>query len=843
MFRYLARAIVCLSAAAFLCLFVLSFFLISGTTVLEVTPTADPDGDPDCPWHIEGPSGRGCLAALDEIAIDRLAFNRDPQDRPEESAAWWEHQEALSRLEGRPAVAARLAGQEHAALIPLARERYTRYSILILGGLCATIWISVGVLLLFRRPEDASATSFSVLSAAAGLAIFATYYLRARGLGDAGLGAKAIVSANSLALVFIPPSIIYFGLNFPARIFAERSRYLVYALGALGLILCIQPGAWRPSVLLINIYFPFGTILGIAVIAYNAFRVKGAVYRLQVRWVVWSFVAALLPAVATPLLSGLGVSLPYSLTLVLALFTSIVPIGVSFSILKYRLFDIDLIIRRSLLGAVLFVPAVLVYFLALSFLGTSIFQGSDIPTPGVSFIGAVLLGLVFLPVQTRVEETFDRVFQRNSFSGRKRLLDMPDILSQLTEEDQIEAEVLKSLDGVFELKYGAFFAYDEFFVTWRKGETLGEFPEALFKIPEIGDAFLFGRPSLPEEIGIPPQALSLIIPVQAGQRPVGLLLLGPRSKSRLYRSTDLALLKTLAAAMGLALENARTYKRLASINEELEQKVEERTRELKNAQVQLVQQEKMTSLGLLVAGVAHELNTPLAAITANAELLSDAVEGAAAGDFEALEDIRALLRPTGSAARRASEIIRRLQSFSRLDEAKRKEIDITEGLDLTLGLLGARLDEIRVRRDYAPDTPLVECYPGPLNQVFLNLLVNAIDAMRGAGELFISAGPAQGGERVRVAIRDSGPGVEPDLLARIFDPFFTTKPPGQGTGLGLSISYNIIRRHGGKLRAESPPGQGATFIVEIPTVLPELPPEGEFDLPLQIDLSSEEEDG
>jgi len=294
--------------------------------------------------------------------------------------------------------------------------------------------------------------------------------------------------------------------------------------------------------------------------------------------------------------------------------------------------------------------------------------------------------------------------------------------------------------------------------------------------------------------------------------------------------------------------------------------------QLKQAQTQLVQSEKMSSLGLMVAGIAHEINNPVSFVYGNIpparEYIEDLLEllnlyqqyypvpvpaiqeYIAAIDLDFLiNDLPKLLASMKVGAERIRDIVGSLRTFSRLDEAEMKRVNIHEGLDTTLLILQHRLKEkperpaIQVIKKYGT-LPPIECYPGQLNQVFMNILANAIDALeskRVSSELVETekltpdASPciqiytevvessefAQGSKSVLIRIIDNGPGMTERVRLLLFDPFFTTKPVGQGTGLGLSISYQIIvAKHGGQLRCVSAPGQGTEFIIQIPILQP-----------------------
>jgi PAS domain S-box-containing protein len=249
---------------------------------------------------------------------------------------------------------------------------------------------------------------------------------------------------------------------------------------------------------------------------------------------------------------------------------------------------------------------------------------------------------------------------------------------------------------------------------------------------------------------------------------------------------------------------------------------------LRETQSQLVQSEKMASLGSLVAGIAHEINTPVGAIGSMHDTLVRALRklestlneehpGVVASSpslQSALKLVQEANRVIESGTQRVTEIVRRLRSFARLDQAELKKADIHEGLEDTLALIHHELKHsIVVKRDYGSIPPL-SCYPGRLNQVFLNLLNNARQAIRGKGEIGIRTYIRD--DRVHISISDTGSGIAPDHLRKVFDPGFTTKGVGVGTGLGLSICYQIMRDHRGEILVESELGKGSTFVVVLP---------------------------
>ena len=254
-------------------------------------------------------------------------------------------------------------------------------------------------------------------------------------------------------------------------------------------------------------------------------------------------------------------------------------------------------------------------------------------------------------------------------------------------------------------------------------------------------------------------------------------------------------------------------------------------RELRQTQAHLVQSEKMASLGGLVAGIAHEINTPVGAMTSMHDTLVRAMaklkehlretNPEAFESDERLKSLFAMIDESNqvirSGASRVAEIVRRLRSFARLDEAELKKVDIHEGLEDTLTLVHHEIKHnIRLVRDYGK-LPSMSVYPSRLNQVFLNLINNARQAIRDKGTITIRTWVED--KTAAIAITDDGVGIPKENLSRVFDPGFTTKGVGIGTGLGLSICYQIVKDHRGRIDVESEVGKGATFTVRIPTNL------------------------
>lgn len=286
------------------------------------------------------------------------------------------------------------------------------------------------------------------------------------------------------------------------------------------------------------------------------------------------------------------------------------------------------------------------------------------------------------------------------------------------------------------------------------------------------------------------------------------------------------------------LANARQYKLdlEARNNDLIRSKIQ-----LERLQSQIVQNEKMASLGQLSAGIAHELNNPVGFIYGNLNFLDQYIAGLVKLlnfydnaelsepvtsrvneikvqiDYEStLEDLNSIISDCRDGAERIRNIVQNLRTFSRLDEAEFKKTDVHEGIDSTIRLLSRYFsaENILLVREYS-ELPPIHAFSGQLNQVWMNLIVNAAQAVGDkGGEVRITTGT--NGESIFVAISDSGCGIAEGHLGRIFDPFYTTKPVGEGTGLGLSISFGIVNRHGGTISVDTKVNEGSTFMVMLP---------------------------
>lgn len=362
----------------------------------------------------------------------------------------------------------------------------------------------------------------------------------------------------------------------------------------------------------------------------------------------------------------------------------------------------------------------------------------------------------------------------------------------------------------------------------------------------------------------------LLRPIMYGQELKGVLSILSIANPRHWYPSELGLIESVAGQVAIAIEHAELVGKLSQTNTDLlvkNENLDAKNLELREMQSQLIHQEKMASLGRIVAGIAHELNNPINFVHGNLPYLRDYV-----GEMENLiacfdqlplehrqlaeaamkkinydflkTDLDNIIADLFEGTDRIRQIIRNLRSFSRLDEAELKEASIEEGIESTLKILGQYFgrDKIPVELDFC-GLPPVLCYPGKLNQVWMNLLSNAAQALgQSSAEAKVVVRTRREGETFLVSIEDNGPGIKSADQSKIFEPFFTTKAVGQGTGLGLSISHSIVERHGGRIWFESLPGKGTKFIVSLPLKAP--PSEGpDFeDLAISESLTAENEE-
>ena len=367
------------------------------------------------------------------------------------------------------------------------------------------------------------------------------------------------------------------------------------------------------------------------------------------------------------------------------------------------------------------------------------------------------------------------------------------------------------------------------------------------RIPPLASLIQLGQP---DETGEYPRN-ETFVPIPQGEKLWGLLVAYQNSQPRYWQNEDVNLLAQVGVQLGVAIQQAE----LLSKTKQQALKLSQTVAELQQTQTRLIQGEKMASLGQLVAGIAHEINNPVNFIHGNLihveqytqnllktvqlyqTLYPDSNEVVDTA-YEALdlafvvEDLPKTIASMQMGTDRIRDIVLSLRNFSRMDEADCKKVDLHQGLDSTLLILSHRLKAngsqraIVIDKHYG-DLKLIKCYPAQLNQVFMNIIANSIDALEEMTEIDPDFMPKitlttqrLGSDQITITIADNGQGIPDEVRSRIFDPFFTTKEPGKGTGLGLPICYQIIHeRHGGTIECQSILGSGSKFTITIPTIV------------------------
>ncbi len=437
-------------------------------------------------------------------------------------------------------------------------------------------------------------------------------------------------------------------------------------------------------------------------------------------------------------------------------------------------------------------------------------------------LGAVLLAATNIPVITGARRLVHHAFYGQAYDFQSVVSEMSHDLAQAVGRDELGNLVVETLCRRMNLAGAALLS------TRETGEVLGVEASSGWMAPVLrrgtgirmsgslaqhllSTAFPQKQEVLQEALSgmeladterelIADERAALWVPVITKNVLKGVVVLGQKLKDALFSREDLEITSTLAGQIGVSMENADLYDHLRA-----------EMRKLQDMQDQLIQAEKLSAVGELVSGVAHELNNPLTAVIGYAELLRTELV-----DEQAKSDVENILR----SAERSRRIVRNLLTFARRQRTERRMVDINEVITQTVEIQSYqfRVDNITTELHLDPDLPPTAADSSQLQQVFLNIIMNAYQAIRGAqesGAITITTRMVSP-DRLRVSISDDGPGIAPAVAGRIFDPFFTTKEVGVGTGLGLSICYGIVSGHQGRIWCESAPGEGATFFIELP---------------------------
>jgi signal transduction histidine kinase len=719
-------------------------------------------------------------------------------------------------------------------------------------GMFGVLSIAMGVGVGLLQPRLRAAHAFLLQGVLTGL-----YALTGTALYDPDL--EGLSRLHHVFQALFPASFIHLGLTFPVtRDFVRRRPTWLTVPYILGLLLSLWVYAsFYASVpdtaplYATYLWAALAIVVLVGLVTYTYRENRSPMVRHQLRIVLPGLVVGtVLGFVAYLDNMRSGGAFPSNL---IALSPLVFYVSIAYAIVRRDLFDVDTLLRQTAIYLTLTACITVFYVTTVTLLGLTVPDMAARMYP-VELVFVVAVAFLILPVRNGVQHLLDRTFFRSRPDYRTTVRDVSTALPALLDLDAILARVATAIRHGFHLRSLAVVLWlDDCTRVWHfagdaesRRELVGPPLDALrtvmerdptrsWMLPddELSPADL-ALPSLDERSARADMATLgavVILPIVAGNTLLGAFAVGPRLAGIPFGARDFDLLATVAAQSSIAIHNALSYREVQEARARLEERVLERTAELettlaelRSTQAQLLQTEKLASLGQLVAGIAHEINNPVTFIVGNVDPIADELktirdgamrlgDGTIAEAAEAIERMVGLIR---EGAERTAGIVQDLRTFSRAGGATPHPTDLHEGLEITLRLLRPKWGtRISIHRDYG-DVPPVHVVPGQLNQVLMNLLANACDAITERGNLWITT--RRDDDSVRIAIRDDGVGMAAAEKGRMFDPFFTTKPQGQGTGLGLSITYGIVRDHDGRIDVESEPGAGTTITVVLPLV-------------------------
>lgn len=757
--------------------------------------------------------------------------------------------------------------------------------------------------------------------------------------------------ADVVAMLLLPPLFLHFSLTFPERQRPQSQGRLARALLPLAYAPAAVLGFGRALVVsrafgegpavstaltaidrLEMLYLAAGLVAGFLVMWWGLRRTTTMTGQRQLRWIVWGTALGALPFVVfyvLPFAAGLD---PLPKVELLALPLGLVPLAFASAVVRYRLADVEVIVKRGISYAVAIAAIAAIYAVILELASEVFLGGAGQHSTLIAVLATLVVVLLAPVVKNAIQTTLDRAHYRDRYDYRRALVGFARDLNSELDPHRLSRRLVERVRATLALDRMALLVASADESGWEPIHVEGFEPGATLRIPVVSgiggrledghavsleDPFAVRRFAAGEVAGWRERGVHYFVPCVSSDRTIAVMAVGGRDGGEPLSSEDMALLAGIAGQVATALENGRLYSELrvkadelnrlrefseniiASLNDglfvvgldgrivrwnpSLEQvyglpragavgrRMEEvfdgaflahlqqamqteggegamyrvavqsrhaeprpllvnaavaplRTPDGKvagtivivedtTARVKLEEQlqisEKMASIGLLAAGVAHEVNTPLTGISSYTQML---LENASPDDPRT-----PLLEKIERQTFRAAKIVNGLLNLARPAQSEVGPVDLNVVVNDVISLLEHQLrgGRVQVRRDLSETPPLVMGIEHKLQQVFLNLFLNARDAMPSGGWLSIATRLQD--DRVLAEVGDTGAGMPPEQLSRIYDPFFTTKPIGQGTGLGLSITYGIVQEHHGTITCESAPGQGTRFLLSLPS--------------------------
>ena len=517
---------------------------------------------------------------------------------------------------------------------------------------------------------------------------------------------------------------------------------------------------------------------------------------------------------------------------------SFIPLVVfAVGLFRYDLLDMGMLIRKGTLYSLLTTALTCLYALMVTLADRLLTGIGFSKTIHLQLLLFLIVALVFSPFKDSIQNWIDRLFFRHQQTYRNALGRISRTIVTLLNPEDIGRRITQALVDRMHLRRAAMIIRTDGAGGFRQIAAAGQWPQVPAgrqdprkrllqriehqQMPLLRQHLMArGHTRASSEIlaDMDQMGAEALLPLRAPEGTTGCLLLGEKRSGALYYPTDMDLLETLASQSALALENAKNFRKAEDLSGDLERKIEERTRQLKQAlvekeqtQAQLIQSESLAAIGQLVAGTAHELNNPLASVKS---LLQSTIEDLdAAAPVEGIDDmIMDDLRFADRELSRAHAIVTSLLGLSRQRQTFSEKVRINRVLQSQHNI--RRPDIVQT---LPPDLPHIEGNFSNLGQVAINLIQNAIQATAETdGRIFLSTRYEASNREIVFECADTGPGVPETLRQDVFKPFFTTKPVGRGTGLGLYICHEIIRKHRGSLTLVNPGENGARFVVRLP---------------------------
>jgi signal transduction histidine kinase len=738
------------------------------------------------------------------------------------------------------------------ALEPVPRdETDARMFVPLFGATLAVgiAYLGLGLLVWRLRPDRSESWAFLLFCSVMATQMFGSVHTY-----DALWGYERML----LNLPFIGATTFHLFTTFPSEppwmLRVPRARTVVYSLAGLVAFAAVLESALGASVTgPATASFAFaalGALAGIAVLTREWWRSRGTPDSARTDIVFLGAVLSFAP-VMMALIAQLVLRMTLSTSIVLVWFV-VFPAVMAYGIARNQLFDIRGAARSSAAygAATLAITGLFALLITFADAAFSRFNmNANSPFFSVTFLFFAILA--FNPLRNRLQALVDGVFDRDRVGYRTAVREISEAMVSMLSLDEVSDRLLLAVTDTMGVERAMVLILDDEPQQLRPSAWRGEWEEEALEIEiavdhPIGKHLWMRRQELTRldfDDTMEPETrevcrdvfenleVELLVPILFGVDLLGVIAVGRKLSGEALGPDDRQLLRTLANQSAIAIENAKAFDEIAKLNETLEARVEERTKELRETQAQLMQSEKMRSLGQLVAGVAHELNNPIGFVHANLHLIEGYVEKLirfqqSGESYEKpREAIGKLLRSSRGGTQRVKDIVQNLRTFSRMDQAEVDDADLNAEIETTLGLMEPHLKGgVSLVRDFGV-LPRVRCLPGQLNQVFMNLMMNACDALDGSGHIVVRTRPSEVG--VSLFFEDDGPGIPEEVRGRMFDPFFTTKPVGKGTGLGLAISHEIIERHGGRMEVECPETGGTIFRIDLPLKARIDPQEGE----------------